>query len=85
MVEFDLSALAPETRNPKIGPPVVGVAVGGNGQFDVDLLPDEEIAKLRKRCKEEWRQGTLFKDEEQQKYFKQVEEAVKKAIEQCSE
>jgi len=85
MVEFDLSGLAPETRNPQMGPPVVGVAVGGNGEFDVDLLPDEDIEKgVKKRCKEDWRQGTLFKDEEQQKYFKEVQQAVEKALAQCS-
>ena len=48
------------------------------------MLPDEDQKGIKKRCKEEWRQGSLFKDEEQQKYFIEVEKNVQAIIEQCS-
>jgi hypothetical protein len=57
---FHLSALAPETRNPSHGPPFVGVSVGTSFSFDVDLLPDNVIATIKKRASEKQRQGALI-------------------------
>jgi hypothetical protein len=58
IVGFHLSAITQTCDGCKPEPPFVAIAVGSNFTFDVDLLPDDVLAKIN-RCPEHLRHGVF--------------------------